>query len=269
MRRRISRTTFLVLFVILLVPTTINETKATLLLLPIGLFVAFLLASERGKRLQVTLSALALLTVFGSIFVPVYDYFNRVNNPYPFTISDFFTRGALIKHHIDKETDVGSRSEPGRVDALVVPVAQLSRGDPAQLILGVGIGNASHSALGPDFTGAHYRLLGRFTEISSASTFLVEIGLIGTSLVFLLYWLILRDACAVARSDDGITGPIAIGIAASTVVLSIATFYKTIHGFDSLSYMFWYFAGMVCARRMALALAPSEIPPPRLAHPAH
>jgi hypothetical protein len=38
-----------------------------------------------------------------------------------------------------------------------------------------------------------------------------------------------------------------------TVILAVATAYKTTYTFESLSYLFWYFSGVIAARPMQLA----------------
>ena len=45
----------------------------------------------------------------------------------------------------------------------------------------------------------------------------------------------------------------AVGWIGVVVVITLATFYSAIHLFASLSYMFWYFSGIIAARRMQLA----------------
>jgi len=210
-----------------------------------------------------------LLLVFGSLFVPIYDYFSVKNNRYPYTVESFFTNKKAVGHYLDQGTDIGSRREAGRIDSLIVPLQTLAS-DPVQLTLGVGIGNGSGSSLGSVYAGAYYDLLGRYTNQSSAAAFLVEIGLLGTSLVLLLYWLIFRDAYVLSMQGSSIIGALALGWLGTTAVIAVATFYKTIHYFESLSYMFWYFSGLVAAERMRLTLnvrpVAGEIPrrPPAL-----
>jgi hypothetical protein len=253
LRGRMGKIIFFALFVLLVVPTTINETKGTLFLLPIGLLITLIVGSPPNKRLSVGMSGIALLLVFGSLFVPIYDYFSVRNNQYPYTIESFFSNRRQVEHYLDPGTDLGSRKGAGRIDSLVVPL-QTQLSDPVQLVLGVGIGNGSGSAAGNATTGAYYGLFARYTETSSAAQFLVEIGLLGLGLVLLLYWLIYRDALTVASRDRSIFGALALGWLGTTAVMAVGTFYKTMHYFDSLSYLFWYFSGLIAARRMRLTL---------------
>jgi hypothetical protein len=182
-----------------------------------------------------------------------------VYNPYRTNkhLLDFFTDQAEIeKYMVSKKVGVGTVAPLRRGDALKVPVEYLAH-DPIRLAFGLGLGNASKSNLGEAFTGNYYGLFQSFV-ILSFTVFILELGLLGTALVFLLYWLIFRDSIAVARSDPGLVGAIAVGWIGAVVVITMATFYTAIHVFASLSYLFWYFSGIIAARRMQLAVEVSR-----------
>jgi len=258
LRGRLNKFVFLVLFVLLVIPTTINETKGSLFLLPIGLITTLVVGSARGKRLRVGVAAVALVGVFGALFIPIYDFFSTTNNQYPYTLEDFFTNQKFVGHYLEKDAGVGTRGEVGRVDSIVVPLQHFAD-DPVHLMLGVGIGNASGVSLtGSSGHGAYYSLLGRYAECTSGASFLIEIGVLGFSLVLLLYWLIARDAIMLAAHDRTILGALALGWVGVTSVILLATFYKNIHAFDSLSYMFWYYSGVIAAARTRLELSVAE-----------
>jgi hypothetical protein len=252
LKRRVSKVTFFILFFYLLAATTINETKGTLILLPIALLTVVLVGSPAGKRVRMFVLTVTLFAIFLAGFIPVYDYLER-KNPYYIGIENFFTSEKKVDAYLDTHAGVGAKKETGRIDAITVPLKHMAQ-DPVQLVMGVGIGNASHSSLGPQFIGAYFPLYEGFL-VSSFSIFLIEIGILGTGLVFLLYWLIFRDALAVAQQDDSLTGWIAIGWTGVVALVVFGTPYKTIHVYGSLSYMFWYFSGLIAARRMRLALA--------------
>jgi hypothetical protein len=216
-----------------------------------------LVAAPPGRRLQVGMLAAGLLVAFMAIFAPIYDYLER-NNPYRTGISDFFTNGSTLNKYVDQNADSGS-VHVGRVDAIVVPLRHLVK-EPSQLVFGVGIGNASHSSLGEKFTGDYYPLFQLFL-LSSLTSFLLEIGILGTLLVFWLYWLIWCDSLAVARIDNGLDGTIAAAWAGITAIVAVAMPYKTTYVFASLSYLFWYFSGVVAARRMILVNAAAAVAP--------
>jgi hypothetical protein len=253
LRERISKPAFLLLFVLLIIPTTINETKATVFLLPIGLISTLFVGAPPRKRLQIGVFSAVLMLVFAALFVPIYDFFSQANNKYPYTLESFFTNKKEVEHYLDQGTDVGSRKEAGRIDSVEVPL-QAFLSEPVHLLLGVGVGNGSISTLGNGYTGEYQPLYGRYTAVSSAAAFLVEIGLIGLALVFMLDWLVFRDALFVARHDRTLIGAVALGWVGTTVVMVISTFYKDVKAYDSLSYLFWYFSGVIAATRMRLEL---------------
>ncbi|HVW69747.1 MAG TPA: hypothetical protein VHB68_12285 [Steroidobacteraceae bacterium] len=250
-RRRITLGRYVMLFLLVLLPTTINETKVTLLLLPIGLLATVIIGAPPGTKQRVALGSVLLMVAFGALFVPIYDYFNTRYNPYPVTLGDFFGNSKKVETYMENGAGVGSRKEAGRVDAIEVPLERLSR-DPVKLVFGLGIGNASNSNLGPQFTGEYYGLYGRYTIESSTAAFLLEMGVGGVLLVLVFMALIFGDSLAVAREGTGLTSALAVGWAGITLVTAISLFYLTLHTTESLSYLFFYFSGLVAAARMRL-----------------
>ena len=69
LRKRIRPAMFFPLFLLVLLPTTINETKATVILLPAGLLVTFMAFTAKGARLKNFVVATSILVMFGVIFV--------------------------------------------------------------------------------------------------------------------------------------------------------------------------------------------------------
>src|SRR5262245_7462501 len=251
LRRRIRLTWFLPLFVLILIPTMINETKATVILLPIGLLFTFLAASRGEERFKNFILATALLVMFGATFIPVYDYYiSRKGGP---TIGEFYTNPEKFEKYMSKDSSAGTRDikEVGRVDALVTPLRELAH-DPAKLAMGLGVGNASNSPLGIRFAGAYYERYKPFLK-SAASNFLLEIGVLGLLLVMVTSYLVYRDARVVADTDDGIAGALAAGWAGVAAVIAVSLFYKNITTSEAITYIFWFFSGTVAAQRVRLA----------------
>ena len=253
MHKRIKKLPYLTLFFLLLLPTTINETKATVLLLPAGLLTAIVIAAPRGRRLGILLGSAGLMVVFLAILIPVYDKMNE-NNPYKNerSIVDFFTDQNRMATYMENKQAValGTKRDVRRGDAIAVPLQYLAR-DPIYLAFGLGMGNVSRSSMGEQFTGNYYSLFQRFV-ITDFSVFLLELGVLGTGLVFVLYWLIFSDTLAVARLDTGMTGAFAAGWVGVVVVVTAGTFYSVMHTYASISYLFWYGSGIIAARRAQL-----------------
>jgi hypothetical protein len=242
------------LSLLLLIPTTINETKGTLLLLPLALGTTFMLDAKPGTRLKNVLLVGTLLGVFGAIFIPIYDALIVVR-PHAMTVGEFFTNPERVEEYLSTPgADVGASKTMGRLDSIVVPLRVLAR-DPAQLVFGLGVGNASHSSLGVRFTGRYNYILEPFL-ITTFAVVVSELGLLGICLLLWVHWLILSDCRVMARSEDRLMSSIALGWAGVTMVMVLSLPYKNLIPYSSLTFLFWYFSGLIAAGRMRLAYAP-------------
>src|SRR6201996_137808 len=102
LKNRISRPVYAALFFLLLFPTTINETKATVVLLPLGLLTTVVAGSPPGKRVKVLTVSLGLLLGFAAILIPIYDAM-EVNNPHKDAqhLTDFFTNTQSMDSYLE------------------------------------------------------------------------------------------------------------------------------------------------------------------------
>jgi hypothetical protein len=274
LKRRISTFRYIILFLVLLAPTTINETKVTVIFLPLGLFVTLLVGAEPGKRLRYAGMALAVLIAFGAIFVPVYNKLEERNH-YKVDIVDFFSDPQELGKYLAgtgqrATVGLGTQKMVHRSEAIIFPLQYLSK-DPALLAFGLGLGNVSPSNLGRNFQGSYYSLFKNILVISFAY-FLLEFGLFGVILIGILFWTVFSDSLAVARSDDGLLGGIAAGWTGVVAVFLISTIYNDFHYFTSVTFLYWYISGIICARRVSMAHEtgrisyPSVHPGPTTAH---
>jgi hypothetical protein len=268
LKRRISTFRYIVLFLILLVPTTINETKVTVVFLPLGLFVTLIVGAEPGKRLRYAGMALAVLVAFGAIFVPVYNMFEE-RDPYKVEIVDFFSNPQELGKYLAgtgqrATAGLGTHKSVHRGEAITFPLQYLSK-DPALLAFGLGLGNVSPSNLGRNFQGSYYSLFKNILVISFAY-FVLEFGLFGVILIGILFWTVFSDSLAIARSDDGLLGAVAAGWTGVVAVFLISTVYNDFHYFTSVTFLYWYISGIICARRVSMAHETARISHPS-AHP--
>jgi hypothetical protein len=237
----------LIFFLALTLPATmINETKGTMFLLPVALLapVIFLGKTPGTKKMKQTALTLVLIGGFFAAFIPIYDYYARWN----YGILDFFQMEGRVEGYLVKNSDLGS-AETGKIDSLFLPF-KAARHDPTQLVFGLGIANVSPSSLGHGFEGEYFGKYGLLMGPTTA-LFLWEIGLIGTTLAFLILYLIFRDA-RVARKAEGMTGAIALGWIAVIGIMFIAWFYKKTVGSDALGYLFWFYSGVIAAASMRI-----------------
>jgi O-antigen ligase len=241
---------FLFLFFVLLLPTTINETKVTLIILPLGLLVTFWCAADPRVRGRQVLLAASLFAAFLAIFVPAYNAANE-GREYGVTIGEFFFDSSHAEKYMATGKGIGAQGQVGRIDALTVPMHELSK-DPVSLFFGYGIGNASDSALGQQFKGHYYELFAPFV-LTGFSRIVLEMGLIGLFLTLLMHYLIYRDCVVVARHGEGPIRAFAAGWAGVTVMMAVTIPYVDNLKMASMTYLFWYFSGLVAAKRMELS----------------
>lgn len=250
LRRKIGLWQYGLLLVLFLVPTTINETKGTLVLLPLGLVVAFILGAQRGARLKNTVIVAGVLATFGMAFAAIYDYTQK-DVEYRPGIVEFFTEGTAEKYMQKDRGFTTDKKEIGRLDAVLTPLEYLKR-DPITLAFGLGIGNASVSSLGIEFQGKYGDIFKPYMQ-HTAARLLLEIGLFGSGLVLILMFMLFRDAYLVSTSG-GLHGAIAVGWMGVVALLTPAMFYKDIMAAAGITFPFWYFSGLIAAHRMRLGL---------------
>jgi hypothetical protein len=236
----------------LLVPTMINETKATLFLLPIGLALTLQAAAKRGERLKQALVALGVFAVFLAIFVPTYDWLTA-DAKHSYTIGEFFSGGKEMERYLDRGGDINNRNVVGRVDATRVALRETLQ-DPVRAVLGVGIGNTMDSALGVEFYGNYFERYNRFTATTAFAGFLLELGFAGFGLLMAFYWLILRDAWWVAERGSPLKSALAAAWVGITLFMALALFYTTVPSSMAISCLFFYFSGLLASERMRLTV---------------
>ena len=254
LRGRISFWRYLMLVVVFLLPTTLNQSKATLLIAPLALMVTWYVGSAAGTRLRNTVLASLVVAAFIAIFVPIYDYYQKPK--WGYGILDFYTMEGRLETYLIKGTEVGIQGEAGRIGGMIIAANYISR-DPVTLMFGLGIANSTDSALGEQFSGAYQHLF-LHLRLNSFSNFLLDFGLLGVTLILILHLLILRDSWAVARLDSGLAGVLALGWIGVNLTQVFGLVYHTASGASAIEFPFWLLSGVLAAHRMRLAWAKRE-----------
>lgn len=250
LRKHIRLWTFVPVLLWTLASTTINETKVTLFLVPIGLFGTFIAGSPPKVRMRNGALAFGMTALFLAVFVPVYDSLEGARTHK--SILDFFSNEKAVSAYMASNAGIGSseKKQAGRVESLTVPLEYIAR-DPASLAFGLGPGNASESSLGAQFTGRYAKLLGRFLQ-PTASRLMSELGLLGLCGVLLMMWLVFSDSRYLADADQSIVGALAIGWTGVIPVVVVGMFYSATAVSNGISVVFWYLSGVIAARRSIL-----------------
>jgi hypothetical protein len=261
LRGRLRLRAMVLLAAWLFAATTINETKATVLLLPAALLVpAFLLGKGHVVRRLLPLAAAGTLAI--AVFVGTYNYFIQYRE-YPESIGDYLSSGNLRYYFY---TGAANTDQPyvGRFDSMEIALEHTAS-DPLKLAFGYGAGNVSESFL-PEFAGRYWDYYVRFgvgqTQITQ---FIWEIGLVGLLAYLFLYYLVARDALALARSSDSAAAIGQLWVVAM-IVMTFGLLYKSLLAMNDFGYLFWYFSGLVASRAAAVRRAarhrvPQHAPP--------
>lgn len=240
----------LILFAILLVPPTINETTITLFLLPLTFIVPTVLFSKFSSDKK----RLITMTVIGSISLVVFaaSYNILYGDRWGGSITNIFTSSKgkdltsfLMKKDASAKSDAKVEGEVGRFDSISLAFEYLIQ-YPTKIAMGVGIGNAGAS-FSDKFKGEYnsqYERMGGF--ITSLSHLLWETGVIGIFLVLILFMKIYFDAYSLITRED-VYGVLALGWTVIILMFVITMVYQNFIPVNALGYLFWYLSGCLVA----------------------
>lgn len=229
------------ILLLVLIPTTINETKATLFLVPLAIAIPFV-AAARTNRLLNAAKAVLIFAGFLAIFIPVYDHFMMPR--YGYSIVDFFQMEGRVEGYLAKGAEVGTTEQIGRLDGVAVAYDVLMQ-DPSTAMLGLGMGNVTESAFGPQYQGEYFYLYGGFGNTTYSQLFW-EIGFVGTGLVLFLITLIALDAKRLHQQNNAY-GILALAYLAILPIMAASMFYKNLLTAPGIGVCFWYYCGVIAA----------------------
>lgn len=269
-KQRIKLSHFFVLILFLFIPTTINETKGTLILLPISVIVIVITARVIRENARQLIPILAMLPILFGAFLLVYNTYFAEGATRERGLVAFFTdpkRG--IKEYLytgdaevldakavlrSDKTVVGEITGTDvavgrirRIDAAILPFRVLSN-EPSKLLLGLGVGNVSESFI-DRFSGKYVEIKNmNHTQIELASM-VWEIGVFGLFIFLLFFYFIYKDAKKLARRNT-LPGIIATGWTGIVVILVLSMPYKNFMIFNVIGFLFWYFSGYIAAKSL-------------------
>jgi hypothetical protein len=252
LEKYINLSKLLIISVGLLIPTTINETKITFIILPVGLIFSTIIYKEKNFFLKFKrLIGWSVFTmVFFVIFIFIYNHYYGIRG----NLLDHFAaevegRGYLYMGEEKAEKKIESEKRIGRVDAIIIAFKAISQ-DLGQLFFGVGVGNALSSKL-KFLEKPNYGFEKFWPDSTTISNILWELGFLGIISNLLLLFFILRDAMLM-RFQKNFLGAFCLGWCGVVFIMVINMFYVNIFYTDPLSLTFWFLSGIVASKRKAL-----------------
>jgi len=239
--KKISLTKVVVIFFLLFIPMTINETKATLILLPIALAFPFYFSSHKIKLEQlIPMIVLGIATAIA--FVLVYDYFMRPR--WGYGLVDFLTQEGRAGNYLYRGHNYKFYSQVGKVDSFVIAFNTISE-DLLRFFFGFGIGNVSES-FSPWLSGEYAEKYSAFNVKTSVLTLILwELGVFGVISYYVLYLMILKDSKGLSINDNNITGVLSQGWRTVVVIIMVGTAYANFLQENVTGYLFWYLSGYI------------------------
>lgn len=255
LKGRLSLPKLLVLILVLMAPTTVNETKGTMFLLPIALAGPAVFLAIIEKRILHLLPVAGFLGLAFAGFIAIFNMIDIAGEKgglserdlmsYTFMARDIEIRASdspvIGKREVNRIRDIG------RGDAMLYAFKVVGQ-DPFTLMIGKGLGNMTDTGI--DLLKGDYdkyaHLLPMYTVVSVLTW---EVGIIGLMMAFWINYAVFKDTWAVAKSE-GPDADFAIGWAAVIIMLTLSMFYKDIIWGAVLGSFYWFFCGYFCARRV-------------------
>ncbi|KAF0191339.1 MAG: hypothetical protein FD165_1935 [Gammaproteobacteria bacterium] len=262
-RGRLRFPQMLLLTLALFLPTTINETKVTLLLLPLAIVVPYIVASNRLSMAQlVVIPVLGALLTTG--FVVIYDYagsmwgargisefVDKEADSYLYSESDATRENLLEKNRIGSglqlpEELITPDEGGGRVEKLLLPLKNLSD-NPLRLWVGLGVGNASPSIINV-FSGTYSGRIGKISSETLSSFLLWEVGVGGIIILFTFLIILMYDTYKIGKEKNTL-GVLAAGWFGVLVIVLLTVPYLNLFYANVLVFLFAYISGYISAER--------------------
>jgi hypothetical protein len=242
--RKIALSLAILLFCYLAAPTAINETKATLLLMPLSILGPFLLARGIEGRWRKVVPILSICALGLLAFMAVYN--TLVQNRWGGNTIDEFLGTQHYELYLYRGVEPGENAKViGRIDSIILPAAVLSD-DWMQLLFGLGIGNVSPSSI-PGMQGKYAEEYADYGfGITSIGNLIWETGVIGLCLYLVLVAFIWFDARRTAKSHAD-TNWYGTWWSTCTIILMIALAYKSILRFNELGFLLFFWSGYVAS----------------------
>lgn len=243
LNKKIGFKFFVITACCLFLPTTLNETKSTLVLFPLALILpAFFFQGVMSSKAKSLLTMGLIGVLFISAFVPIYDHFMRPQTGY--SILDFVKEGKA-RSYLYRRSSGEPGEKIGRVDSIVLAWNDLSK-DSLTLAFGLGAGNVMGSHF-RSLSGDHTEKLQYGAEMLSLTNLFWEIGLLGVTVYVAFFFFLFKDTLLLMRSDD-IFSSFALGWSAVVVIIGISLAYKNFIHINVINILFWYFSGIVAAK---------------------
>lgn len=245
--RKIALSMALVLFCFLAAPTAVNETKATILLLPAAVLGPFFLARGVEGKWRKIVPVLGICAFGVVAFATIYN--TMIEARWGGTgITEFFAGAGYEAYLYRGSAQHDFVHNIGRVDSVILPITIMSD-NWMQLLFGLGIGNVSQSAL-PGVEGAYAELAkDQGFGMTAIGNLIWETGIVGLIVYLAFFVFIWRDArrCAIEDTDSD-TSWHCTWWSTCILIYVFGLLYKSVLELNELGYMLFFWSGIIASR---------------------
>jgi len=248
--KSISLTLFVGLSAVLMVPVILNDSRATLVLILVGIFTVGLF-DQKSSRNKVQVISFTFLTVFvlAGSFVLVYDkvFADRYSQRYEGGLLEFYLQGAAEDDFYKKRAhDVGKGV--GRLDSIIFALEE-SKNDISSRMLGLGAGNVRQAPI-KALEGEYVQKYADYgVKINTISNLLWETGLFGVILCISFLVCVWFDTKKLASNESPFISSFALGWLAATTIIIISLVYKEMLLQNVSAVLIMFLSGYIAAEK--------------------
>ncbi|MEE9361246.1 MAG: hypothetical protein V3U92_01460 [Cellulophaga sp.] len=261
LRNRINTKIYITFLFLLVVPTTLSESKTSVGFIPLAFLLPIYINAKISGQEKAAKKSMAIFIIFictAVTFVAIYDHFAQYGRASRRGgLVSFFTSGTAERYINRGAANQIIITKIGYYDRIAIPLDRLSD-DKFKLFFGLGIGNVQTSAI-KSLSGKYSAEGEKYGVKSSAiALFLWEIGVLGVLAYFIFIYMVYIDAKKLSKST-GFNGIIGLGWCAALMVTFLSLFFKNPFIDNANGYLFWYLSGYVVAARYRLENKPQMI----------
>ncbi|MEE9364565.1 MAG: hypothetical protein V3U92_18340 [Cellulophaga sp.] len=258
LRNRINTKIYITFLFLLVIPTTLSESKTSVGFIPLALLLPIYINAKISGQEKSAKKSMAIFLIFvctAITFVAIYDHFAQYGKASRRDgLVSFFTSGTVEKYVNRGASDQIIVTKLGYYDKISIPLDRLSD-DKFKLFFGLGIGNVQTSAI-KSLSGKYSAEGEKYGAKGSAiALFLWEIGILGVLAYFIFMYMVFIDAKRLSK-NRGLNGIIGLGWCAALMVTFLSLFFKNPFIDNANGYLFWYLSGYVVAARCRLENQP-------------
>lgn len=248
LKKSISFKKLIIVSMFLFIPTTINETKVTFLLLPFGLAIPTLLLSEGNLfvKFRKIVIYFIVVIVFIFSFVTIYNvlYGKKVHKRtfYEYLVQEKEGRGYLFYGGGEASERIERGYRIGRFDSISIAVKMVSK-NIGHLMFGIGVGNAVATKM-DFFDSSDDNITNYLPDMTTISNIIWEMGLLGLGLHLCLLIFVFIDAYTM-RQHSSFLGSFCIGWCSVVGIMILTLAYMNVLYADSVNISFWLLSGIV------------------------